>query len=116
MTNPERPVPRPPARPAPAIPRMDEDDWALSMRTSRRARDDANNAGLRSLLVHRLSVTMKGIARRALRRGQVSLYCEPCNRWASLDGFPAVTQCESCSTVYRLEFAVYEEVQREDLA
>lgn len=90
---------------------IDEDDYQLSMKVSRRAHEDP--PGLRSLLLHRFTITMKGIARRPLRapRNDPSLFCEECGRWFRLGAFPEVTQCPGCGNVYRMELAVYEQVE-----
>lgn len=103
---------------------MPSEDYELSMLISPRARRDADNARLRELHVTRLSDTHKAIGRAGLRTHRVSVYCEGCkvdaaarepsrhhNAWTRLqDEFPAEWDCPKCKRSYRLEFAVYEEV------
>lgn len=94
---------------------LEPDDYDLSMRVSRKNSDGADN-GLRSLLIHRLTITMKAIGRRptkAPRRPR--MYCEACQRWYALDGFPEVTQCEGCQAYYRAELVVYEQIDANNL-
>lgn len=96
--------------------RLAPDDWKLSMRLSPRARNPEYNDGLRSLLIHRLSDTMKLTGRRALRREErVAWFCEPCDRWVTREddltnGLPTKVVCPDCERHYRLELAVYEEI------
>lgn len=94
---------------------MDPEDYNLSMAISARGRTEP--AGLRSLLVHRLSEGRKAVLRRGLRNThKLSLYCEVCRRWvAHCSGAPPNEWvCLSCKTWYRVEFAVYAAIQRED--
>jgi hypothetical protein len=95
---------------------LDDDDYNLSMKISRRAHGEAaGDRDLRSLLVHRLTVTLKAVLRRPLGGGgKFSLYCEFCDRWESLVGAPAVASCSTCERLFRLEFAIYEEVEQPD--
>lgn len=93
--------------------RMDDEDWALSMTISRRARNDVGNECLRSLLVHRLTVTLKGVLRKGLNSGRNSVFCEACGRWQHVGTeTPKIWQCQGCLRVYAIEFAVYEEVSQ----
>lgn len=112
----EQPRPEPSERRQGASPmRLEPDDYELSRKVSRRPRAD-DTEQLRSLLVHRLTVTMKAVMRRPLQPPRrVSMYCEECDKWFDSGAFPEVTQCPGCSNVYRLEFAVYEQVERADL-
>lgn len=88
---------------------LSDDDHQLSMRTSRRARQDPDD--LRSLLVHRLRNTLKAVCRLPLRGGSESVYCEPCNRWTPLHAQPpSEWTCPRCSRRYAMEYAVYAEV------
>jgi hypothetical protein len=96
--------------------RLDDDDYQLSRRISRRPRDSDGEDPLRGLLVHRLTVTMKGVARRPLAEPRTPrLFCEDCDKWFRLGSFPEVTQCPGCGNVYRMEFAVYEQIEEGDL-
>lgn len=89
-------------------------DWALSMATSRRRKnenpDEAN--GLRSLLVHRLRNGVKAVMRVPLSQSlgkpdlKASIYCEPCKRWTTIEGDGDLFDCD-CGRVYRMEFAVF---------
>lgn len=98
------------------MPRLTPDDWRLSMRIGPRAHNPDDNDNLRSLMVHRLSDTMKTVARRGLRREyRVSWFCEPCELWVKREddiaaGLPMKVTCPTCDRHYRLELAVYEEI------
>jgi hypothetical protein len=95
---------------------MSKDDYHLSMRISRRPRHEtAGDESLRSLIVHRLSDTTKAVFRRSLRRGNVSEYCESCDSWDKRhdEGLPEEWRCRDCDRLFRLEFAVYEEILEE---
>ncbi len=95
--------------------RMSDEDRSLSMRISPRALRPEDNEGLRSLLVHRLAEGDKGVWRRSLRdEDQVSFYCEPCDRWWQREPLAEEISCGKCSRVYRVEFAVLEEVVDDD--
>jgi hypothetical protein len=90
---------------------LDEDDYALSMAVSPRARQEENNLDLRSMLVHRLSDTAKAIWRRGLRSDNTSAYCEHCRHWTRNVGIAQpLWTCARCARVYRIEFVIYEEV------
>lgn len=89
---------------------LSQQDYALSMRTSRRsARGDAD--GLRSLLVHRLRPGVKAVLRLRLSTPLDSLnyrvHCEPCDRWINVEGGGEDFRCPCCRTLYRLEYAVF---------
>jgi hypothetical protein len=88
-------------------------DHKLSMRISPRSRDAERNDGLRSLLVHRLTEGAKAVWRRALGNEEhTSLYCEPCEKWTVVNTDPpTIWQCSHCDREYRIEFAVYEELE-----
>jgi hypothetical protein len=92
---------------------MEPRDRALSMRISPRARRPEDNEGLRSLLVHRITEGAKLVWRRSLsNESQSSLYCEPCNQWTRVgDNMPIEWQCLTCQREYRIEFAIYEELE-----
>lgn len=94
---------------------LDDGDWKLSMRVSPRAKRAVHDVGLRSLLVHRFSDTLKLILRRSLRADQVGWFCEGCDAWVHNDTVPPDVfanrlRCPRCARTYRLEFAVYEEI------
>jgi hypothetical protein len=88
----------------------------LSFRIAPRAKNDADNLDLRTLLVHRLSETWKSVLRAPLRRaGRASMLCEQCDKWASVVGdVPTEWTCPTCRTVYVMEFAVYEELSERE--
>lgn len=94
---------------------LSPDDYTLSMKIGQRARRPGHNDGLRSLLVHRLSDTFKLIIRRSLRTEQLGWFCEDCDEWVQHesppDTMPARLQCPQCGRMYRLETAVYEEIE-----
>ncbi len=93
-----------------------DEDFRLSQAISRPSRDPAQNAGLRSLVVHRITPGPKGIWRRALGdETKGSLYCESCRRWFRCDTVGEFFMCEGpCGRVFRVEFCVLEEVVDED--
>ncbi|MET1006585.1 MAG: hypothetical protein ABWX96_13635 [Propionibacteriaceae bacterium] len=92
------------------MPLLDPDDYQLSMKVSRKPKNAVDTV-LRSLLLHRFTITMKAISRRALRAPRdTGFFCETCNRWYRVDGFPEVTQCPGCNSYYRIELAVYEQI------
>lgn len=94
---------------------MKEKDFRLSMAISPRAKADEDNAGWRSLLLHRLTEGSKLIWRRSLtneKRG--SLFCEHCRAWTVCNEVPIEWQCQKCERWYRIEFASYEEMESED--
>lgn len=93
--------------------KLDDDDWQLSMNVSRRSRLGAGgdeDSLLRSLLIHRLTPSLKAILRLPLRGGKFGLYCEACDRWTNLIEAPPVARCPSCERMFRLEMAIYEEI------
>lgn len=91
---------------------MTPDDHQLSMRISRRpARAAPELPGLRTLLVHRLSSTVKAVLRRGLRHGNLGLHCQPCNEWFPMHEAPESVCCPTCKRLYRVELVIYEEVQ-----
>lgn len=91
---------------------LSEADWRLSMRISPRAKRDADNQGLRGLLLHRFSDTNKAVARVGLRNHTISIYCEACDTWTRLDDFPLDYEYDcSCGRSYRAELVVFEEVE-----
>lgn len=95
---------------------LDEQDWKLSMKTSYRALADEQNQGLRTLLVHRLTSTLKAISRLSLRTNICSVFCEACQRWVrvrSEKAFLVEWTCPSCHRLYQMEYAVYEEVEQD---
>ncbi len=96
---------------------MDDDDYELSNKISRRSRNSSNNDGLRQLMVNRLTVSFKAIIRRPLRPRDdyMGLFCEQCDRWFKQDGFPTIMQCPGCNSLYRLETAVYEHVELDQI-
>ena len=91
---------------------MNPEDYRLSMRISPRGKIDS--AILRQLLVNRLSDTYKAVLRRSLRElrhgKKLSVYCEECSHWTNVQAFPEEWECPRCETAYRIEFAVYEEI------
>lgn len=89
---------------------LNPDDHRLSMRISPRSRNP-EPVGLRSLLVHRLTSTVKAVLRRPLRGGEFGLYCEPCDKWIHTPEAPESVCCQTCNRVYRVELVIYEEVQ-----
>lgn len=94
---------------------MDDDDYALSKRISQRSKNDDPDNPLRQLLVHRLTVSFKAVIRRPLKPRphdkNLGLFCEQCDQWHRIDGFPTITQCPGCNSLYRLETAIYEHVE-----
>lgn len=88
---------------------MRDEDYRLSMKISPRGRIPTDS--LRQLLVNRLSDTYKAILRRPLRGGGNSVYCEECDWWQKATGFPATWTCRRCNRSFRIEFAVYEEME-----
>lgn len=98
------------------MPLLDDDDYQLSMRVSRKPTRDSVENGLRSLLLHRFTLTLKAIGRRPLNPPRTeSLYCEACQRWFRVEGFPEVTQCSGCQRYFRAELVVYEEIDANNL-
>lgn len=93
---------------------MKSEDYRLSMRISPRGRIDSPE--LRQLLVNRLSATTKAVLRRSLRFDNVSVYCERCNHWQVLKGDDLNEwTCAMCGARYRMEFAVYEQIDPEEI-
>lgn len=96
--------------------KLDDTDFRLSMRMGRRPRGKPDEPTLRSLLIHRLSDTAKLVFRRSLRYGQISALCEKCNEWTvsklagDMEELKTHWSCPKCERVFRLELAVYEEV------
>ncbi|MFJ4902791.1 hypothetical protein [Streptomyces sp. NPDC088727] len=100
---------------------MDERDYGLSMRTSRRARAEAKNDGLRSLRVHRLRDSVKAVLRLPLKSNLATadtanaynVYCEPCDAWFTLPEWGEEVRCpkDGCGQLYALEFAVFSAIQ-----
>lgn len=90
---------------------LSDDDFRLSMRTSPKPRVE-RFAGLRSLIVHRLHNSLKGIYRIGLRAENQSMHCEPCGRWHPLDDGPPPVEwtCPSCRRTYAMEYGIYAEV------
>lgn len=90
------------------------DDHRLSMRISRRGKIDSGE--LRTLLIHRLSDTDKAALRRPLRKAEnLNLYCENCDEWTKVGPVaPQEWTCNGCGTLFRIEFAVYEAIDREE--
>ena len=88
---------------------MNDVDFDLSMRISRRGKADSEE--LRSLLVHRLRDTKKAVLRASLRDDRFSIYCEPCDKWTYADEveWDEELDCPHCGRVYELEFSVYSE-------
>lgn len=92
--------------------KLDPDDFELSMKISRRARDDVGNQFLRSLLIHRLTTTLKAVLRRPLKPGGgLGLYCEACDLWQSMVQVPTFAACAGCGRRYRVELVIYEEIE-----
>lgn len=90
---------------------MKDEDYKLSMRIAPRGKIPSD--GLRQLLVNRLSDTYKAVFRRPLRSGaHLSCFCEECSTWTRHVDFALEWTCPRCSTSYRIEFAVYEEVEK----
>lgn len=91
---------------------MDDDDYALSNKIARRPRS-GDPIPLRQLLLHRLTISFKFIVRRPMkpRNEYMGAFCEQCDKWFSIDGFPTITQCPGCNSLYRLETAIYEHVE-----
>ncbi len=85
-------------------------DADLERRISPPAKDPADNEGLRSLWVQRLTEGAKLVWRRSLRSAKSSVYCEPCGRWKPVTDIPKKWRCPGCGRRYRVEFAVYEEM------
>jgi hypothetical protein len=92
-------------------------DEELSKAISRPGRIPA--ASLRTVLVARLSTTLKAVGRRSLRfrPGRRStaygIFCEGCQEWRHVDGkgqLPGHWYCPTCKAEYRMEFAIYEKV------
>jgi hypothetical protein len=97
-----------------AMPMKDE-DYRLSMKISPKGKVDSS--ALRQLHVLRLSDTWKAILRRPLRQINPSLgvFCEGCSRWRRIEGdFPQEWTCPDCNLLYRMEFAVYQNVSKEE--
>lgn len=91
--------------------KMKDEDYKLSMTISPRGK--INSAELRQLLINRLSDTYKAILRRSLRfQDNVSIYCEDCGKWTRVRDYPPLWTCPECNTTYRMEFAVYEEMEK----
>jgi hypothetical protein len=90
---------------------MSRADYKLSMTVSRRPRTPRPDEDqLRTLLVHRLTNTKKAVGRVSLRDGAIGIYCENCRHWTRIDEFPVDFDC-ACGSKYRMELAVYEEVE-----
>jgi hypothetical protein len=95
--------------------RLTDEDFKLSMAISPRSKRAKNNEGLRSLIVHRLVPGPKAVWRRsASDENKTSAYCEPCQLWARSIKLSEEFTCRGCGRVYRVEFAVLEEVVDED--
>jgi hypothetical protein len=93
---------------------LSPEDYHLSMAISPRGKIDPGE--LRSLLIHRLSDTDKAVLRRPLRQSGFGIYCEPCSRWTKIgDEAPQEFTCFGCDTLYRVEFAIYEAINREEI-
>lgn len=96
---------------------MKPEDYELSMQISPRGKIDS--AGLRQLLVNRLTKTPKAVLRRSLRgpdraTGEpFGLYCEPCQTWWKRSQVPDVAVCGKCGRRYRVELVVYEQIPNE---
>jgi hypothetical protein len=98
---------------------LSDRDYRLSMFTSRRAREEGRNDGLRSLLVHRLRDASKAVLRIPLKRNlakaddasDYSVYCEPCDAWFVLDDWGEEVRHKKCGRLYALEFAVFSLVE-----
>jgi hypothetical protein len=91
---------------------LSEDDYALSMTTSRRPKKSEDAVVLRSLLVHRLRDTFKAVFRLGRKHGRPAMFCEYCGRWTSLQGPPPHEwRCLFCGHRYAIEYAVYGEVE-----
>jgi hypothetical protein len=91
---------------------LDPDDHRLSMKIAPRSRGEEPE-GLRTLIIHRFSDTMKLVVRRGIRTGKLGSYCEDCDSWDReplAEEVPVEFRCNGCSRVFRLEFAVYEDV------
>jgi rubredoxin len=98
---------------------LNDDDYRLSMAVAARPKQPRpGDETLRTLLIHRLSDTTKLIWRRALRFDNMGAFCEPCQRWTirieeDHDEIDTRWHCPECNRRYRLEFAVFEEVDPE---
>lgn len=91
---------------------LDEADYRLSMRISRRRQDRQEVHRLRSLLVHRLRQATKAVFRVALSGAGNGIYCEGCGRWAGpLSTPPPMFTCPRCSRRFEVEFVVYSETK-----
>jgi hypothetical protein len=99
------------------MPPMDEDDYQLSGKISRRGMNDPESDVLRKLLVRRLTISFKAVVRRPLkpRDDTMGLYCEQCSQWFRIDGFPTITQCPGCDSLFRMETAIYEHIEPDQL-
>lgn len=97
-------------------------DYQLSMRVSPRARNDFENDGLRSLLVHRLRDAAKAVARISLKRDLATadtadaynVHCEPCDAWFVLRKWGEEVVHEKCGRVYVLEMAIFSEIGKSE--
>jgi hypothetical protein len=88
------------------------EDHKLSMKISPRGKIDS--AELRQLFVNRLTATVKSVMRRSLRDGSTAMYCEGCSQWRHFTGvIPIEWTCQTCKATFRMEFAVYEHIDRE---
>jgi hypothetical protein len=95
--------------------KLTSEDFVLSMSISQRSKLQELNEGLRSLLVHRLARGVKAVWRRSLSdEAKASAFCEPCKRWIRDVPLAEEFTHKACGRVYRVEFAVLEEVVDDD--
>lgn len=88
----------------------DAEDTALTRAIARPARNPADNEGLRTLGVGRLSDELKAVLRWSLSTKQLSVYCEPCGWWTALaDDEDASDEwtCPKCERLYIAEVVIY---------
>lgn len=92
---------------------LDDADYRLSGKISRRSPTLPDPPGLRTLMVHRLSDSFKAILRRALHSHEISVFCEACEKWTHSKTLPGEWHCTTCDRRYRVEFVIYEEIENE---
>lgn len=90
-------------------------DFQLAMAISPRSKREDELPPMRSLLVHRLVDGPKAVWRRSFSdEDKTSAYCEACRTWIRKVPLTEEFTHEACGRVYRVEFAVLEEVMDDD--
>jgi hypothetical protein len=90
---------------------LKDDDYQLSMKIARRGKLDSPD--LRSLIVNRLTDTLKVILRRPLsdKARSYGVFCEHCQRWNNATEVPEELTCDGCNRRFRIETVIYAEIE-----